>query len=84
MVEGFSTELGSLHEYLQVLHHLLLSAEITERQRAERILKVFLRTGELLLSDVKIFVYHLLFACKDKVNLEKNQIYLGFSEKPII
>lgn len=42
MVERLSTVFGSLHEHLQVLHHLLLSAEVTEREGTQGVLKFFL------------------------------------------
>ena len=47
-------------EHFQVLDHLLLAAEVVERQRAQSILELLLARRQLLLSDVKIFVH----ACK--------------------
>ena len=62
MVEGLATVLSRLDEHLQVLHHLLLSAEVAETQRAQGVLKVFLTLGEPFFTYVKIFVYHTDFS----------------------
>ena len=43
MVEWLSAIFRSLDKHLKVLHHLLLSGEVLEAQRAERILKLTLR-----------------------------------------
>ena len=59
VVEGLATILGSLYEYLEILHHLLLSAEVAESQWAQGILKVFLALREPFFAYVKIFVYHI-------------------------
>ena len=40
VVEGFATIFGCLDEDLQILHNLLLAAEILKGQRSQRILKV--------------------------------------------
>ncbi len=59
MVEGLATILGCLDKHLQVLHDLLLTAEVAERQRSQGILKVLLTSiaGIALLMYVEIVVY---------------------------
>lgn len=42
MVERFTSIFGSFHKHLKILHHLLLPAEISETERSQGILKVFL------------------------------------------
>ena len=42
VVEGFATVFGGLYKHLQILHHFLLTGEVGEAERTERILKVFL------------------------------------------
>ena len=61
VVEGFATVFGSLDEYLQVFHDLLLSAEIGESQWAQSVLKVFLTLGKPFFAYVKIFVHHTFY-----------------------
>ena len=60
VVEGLATVFGSLYEHLQVLDDLLLSAEIVESQRAQCVLELFLARRQLLFSDVKILVHHIV------------------------
>ena len=60
VVEGLATIFGSLDEHFQVLDNLLLTAEIVECQRAQRVLELFLARRQLLFSDIKIFVCHAL------------------------
>ncbi len=79
VVEWLTTVFGCLDEHLQVLHHLLLTAEVVERQRAQGVLELLLAGAHLLLPDVKIFVHILRFACEGTKKPAKNQIYLDFS-----
>ena len=58
MVERFAPVFRRLHEHLQVLHHLLLSAEISEFQRSQGILKLLLRRTHILLSYIEIVVHY--------------------------
>jgi hypothetical protein len=74
VVEGLATVLGSLNEHLEVLHHLLLSAEITEGQRAQGVLKLLFARGKLLLSDVKIFVHPVFLLAKVIKRREKRKV----------
>ena len=67
-VERFATILGSLNEHFQVLHHLLLSAEVAESQRTEGVLKVLLALTRLLLAYIEIF-FHYAFYCYYKLSL---------------
>ena len=57
MVERFAAVLRRLDEHFEVLHHLLLSAEIAEPQRSQSILKVLLALAPLLLTYVEIFFH---------------------------
>ena len=63
VVERLATVFGGLNEDLQVLHHLLLTAEVAEAERTERVLKLLLGTREVLLPDVKVCVCH-FFRCE--------------------
>ena len=40
VVERFATIAGSLHEHLQVLHHLCLAGEVLKVERAQRVLEI--------------------------------------------
>ena len=42
VVQRLTTILGSLDEHLQILHNLLLAAEVTEAQRSQGVFKLFL------------------------------------------
>ena len=65
MIQRFTTILGRLHEHLQILYNLLLSAEVAKAQWAQGILKILLATtGKPLFAYVKIFV-HCQFFGKD-------------------
>ena len=57
MVERFAAVLRRLDEHFEVLHHLLLSAEITEPQWSQSVLKVLLALVRLLLTYVEIFFH---------------------------
>ena len=57
VVERFATIFGCFDKHFQILHHLLLTTEVVERQRAERVLEFLLARRKLFLSDIKIFVH---------------------------
>ena len=57
MVERLTAILGSLYEDAQVIHHLLLAAEVAEAERAECILKVLLARLTFP-SDVEVFFHY--------------------------
>ena len=57
VVERFAAVLRRLDEHFEVLHHLLLSAEIAEPQRSQSVLKVLLALASLLLTYVEIFFH---------------------------
>ena len=58
MVERFATVLGSLDKHFEVLHHLLLTAEVAEAQWAQRVLEVLLGLRHPFLPYVKIFFHY--------------------------
>ena len=58
VIQRFATVFGSLDEHLQVLHYLLLTAEVMERQRSQSVFELFFARTQLFLPDVKIFVHH--------------------------
>ena len=55
MVERFATVFGSLDKDTEVLDDLLLSAEVTEAQRAEGIFEILLGRGQFFLVYIEIF-----------------------------
>ena len=55
VVQRLGTKSGSLDEDAQIVHHLVLSVEVTEVQRSQGILEIALLLAELLFSDVKFF-----------------------------
>ena len=62
MVERFAAVLRRLDEHFEVLHHLLLPAEIFKSEGAQSVLKVLLALAPLLLTYVEIF-FHFCFVC---------------------
>ena len=61
VVERFAAVFCGLDEHLEVFHHLALSAEIIEFERAEGVFKVFLgRVEVLLFSYVKVFCHSIV------------------------
>ena len=42
VVEGLATIFGSFNEHFQILHHLLLTAEIVECQWSQGVLEILL------------------------------------------
>ena len=59
VVQGLGTQLGRLDKDAQVVHHLVLSAEVAELEGAEGVLEVALFAGGLIVSYVKLF-FHVL------------------------
>ena len=64
VVKRFATVFSRFDEHLQVLHHLLLTAEVMEGQRTQGVLKLLLAGAHLLFSDIKIFVHHFFLPTK--------------------
>ena len=64
VVERFATVFCRFNEDMQVFHHLALTAEVTEAERTEGVLKFTLRRrrGLLLRADIKSIV--IVHACK--------------------
>ena len=60
VVEWLATVFGRFHEYAEVLHYLLLTAEVVEGEWSESVLKVFLAlSGSIaLLPDVEVVILH--------------------------
>jgi len=58
MIQGLASEAGSLYENTQIINHFILSAEILEIQRTESVLEVTLLAGQLMITYVKIFLFH--------------------------
>ena len=71
VVQWLTAILCCFDEHLQILHNLLLAAEVTETQRSQSVLKVFFAVREPFLVDVKIFVHHI---CGDKVTNKREKI----------
>ena len=61
VVERFATVFRSLDKDFKVVNHGLLSAEISEMQRPQRVLEVLLGRRAIPLPDVKRFVH---YGCK--------------------
>jgi hypothetical protein len=53
VVQGLAAILGSLDKDFEILNNLLLAAEVTETQRTQRVLKIFLAAA----CGVAFFVY---------------------------
>ena len=53
VVQRLSSHLRRLDEHLQIVHHLLLSVEILERQRPQRLFQFLLAFGNPFASDIK-------------------------------
>lgn len=67
MVERLSTVFGSLHENLQVLHHLLLSAEVAEERGRKAFSNSFSEEDICscrMSKSSSIIYFFVLFACK--------------------
>src|SRR3712207_124445 len=57
VVERFSAQTGRLHKDAKVVHHLVLSAEVFETQRAKSVLKVAFFRTELMVAYIEIFFH---------------------------
>ena len=61
---------GGLYEHLEVLHHLLLSAEVAEAQRSQGVLKLLLGRRQRLFSYIEIIVhYSFIFQSNAKLSI---------------
>jgi len=60
VVERFAAEFGRIDEHTQVLDHLLLSAEVAERERSECLFELALAGSgrKLFASNVESIVFH--------------------------
>ena len=64
MVQRLATQAGSFHKYAQIVHHLVLPAEILKIQRTESVLEITFSAGDgLLVAYIKIFLFHSRFLC---------------------
>lgn len=64
MVQRLATQAGSFYKYAQIVHHLVLPAEILKIQRTESVLEITLSAGNgLLIAYVKIFLFHSRLLC---------------------
>ena len=57
VVKRLATVFRSVNEHAEVLHHLLLAAEIVEVQRAQSLLKLFLGRAGAFPVYVKVFCH---------------------------
>ena len=62
MVQRLATQAGSFHKYAQIVHHLVLPAEILKIQRTESVLEITFSAGDgLLVAYIKIFLFHTIY-----------------------
>ena len=70
VVERLAAVFGGLYEHLEVLHHLLLSAEVAEAQRSQGVLKLLLGRRQRLFSYIEIIIhYSFIFQSNAKLSI---------------
>ena len=62
MIQRLSTQAGCLNKDTQIIHHLILPAEIFKGQRTKCVFKIAFPTSQLIIAYVKIFSFHSIFS----------------------
>lgn len=80
VVQCFASQSGCLYKNAQVVHHLVLPAEVLEVQGAQGVLEVTLLSGRLLVAYIKFFLFHamllfLLPSCPKAFSLSGAQAF---------
>ena len=58
MVQRFAAQACRLYKNAQVVHHLILSAEVLKGKRAQGFLKIAFLLGEVLVAYIEILLFH--------------------------
>ena len=71
MVKRFCTKSRRFYKDAQVIHHLVLSAEIFELKRTKSVLKITLFSGWLIIAYVKLFFHKFFKSMTKKVRIKE-------------